>query len=438
MRNTLITISNRLRASYWFTPSLMALAAIILSQIAINVDQYISIELAERFFPFYRTSPAGLRAVLSTTASSMITVAGVVFSLTMVVLSLTSQQYGSLVLENFMRDRPNQFVLGAFISTFLYCLLVLRTIQDGGDETFIPRIASLIGVSLAILSVGVLIYFIHHVSSSVQATTVIERASNDLLETIDTLYPESLGDGVVAIEGEPPRKPNDFDENLSQIPAYASGYAQLIDNEKLMEVATEHDLIISLFCRPGDFILESATVGSVYPKSRVTDDVLEAVKEIIQIGNRRTYKQDLHLAFNQLVEIAVRALSPGINAPFTAVSCIDHLSKALYELGRRKFPSAHRHDQDEALRVIAKLYQFEELLSLSFDQIRHYSRTNNIVACHLLCVLNAMQEGLKATPHHEAVREYLHTSWLEYGDSAHFDREKQALDACYGAFTTDA
>jgi uncharacterized membrane protein len=412
----------------------MALTAIALSQLAISLDQWTSIELAKRFFPFYRTSPAGVRAVLSVTASSMITVAGVVFSLTMVVLSLTSQQYGSLVLENFMRDRKNQFVLGAFTSTFLYCLLVLRTVQDAGDTTFIPRIASLIGVALAILSVGVLIYFIHHVSSSVQATTVIWRASQDLLATIETLYPEMLGIGDFAAEDVASPKPDDFVENVAPIPAGISGYIQLIDSNQLMQVATEHDLLLSLFNRPGDFILEGGILGELYPKERATDEIIEAINAAIQLGNERTYKQDMRLAFNQMVEIALRALSPGINAPYTAISCIDFLGQGLLNLARRRLPSSHRHDSDQNLRIIVENHGFAEMLKISFDEIRHYSKENAGIACHILTILAKIKEALGTSPHHETIRDYAHVTWLEYHHFLRLEREKQELDACYAPF----
>ncbi|MDX2140547.1 MAG: DUF2254 family protein [Chloroflexota bacterium] len=193
MRSRLHVFWDDLRASYWFIPALMAVFALLTSVVTIRLDEGVGRELRWVTGLVYVDSAEGARAVLSTVASSMITVAGVVFALTMVVLSLSSQQYGPLVLTHFMRDRGNQIVLGVFTATFLYCLLILRTIRGGETDVFVPHISVLVGLVLAVASLAVLIYFIHHIARTIQAPNIIARISDELNDKIDHQFPTKVG-----------------------------------------------------------------------------------------------------------------------------------------------------------------------------------------------------------------------------------------------------
>ncbi|GJM15085.1 MAG: hypothetical protein DHS20C13_04120 [Thermodesulfobacteriota bacterium] len=335
----------------------------------------------------YENKPEGARALLSTVAGSMITVAGVVFSITIVALTLASTQYGPRLLGNFMRDKGNQVVLGTFIATFTYCLLILRTIRGGEDSSFVPHLSVTVGVVFAILSISVLIYFIHHAATSIQASNVISGVSRNLQRTIDFTFPERIGQAKTELPdwwNTPSELPVDYEDDLYSVTSPKSGYLRVIDNAGVLDIAIEKDLILRIENHPGNFIVKGSPIVTVWPGSKVDDEIQNNISSTLLIGNKRTSEQDTEFAIDQLVEIAVRALSPGINDPFTAIMCIDNLSVALSRVAGRSTPSAYRYDKNNNLRVLAKPKTFDDLLNSAFNQIRQYGRNSVSVTIRLL------------------------------------------------------
>jgi uncharacterized membrane protein len=249
-------LGERLWTTFWFLPSLMTLAAVALSFGVIAVDNRVQSKALGEFSPYwwlYTGGAEGARTLLSAVAGSMMTVVGVAFSITIVSLQLASSQFGPRLLRNFMRDTGNQIVLGTFVATFMYCLLVLRTVrgEDGIGDTFVPHVAVTVGVLLAACSVAVLIYFIHHSAAAIQADNVVATVSADLAATIDRLFPEPVGRPA----GAPTNAglPEDFDAQAVPVPAPRTGYLQTVDPDELMRVAKHHDLVFRLSVRPGQF-----------------------------------------------------------------------------------------------------------------------------------------------------------------------------------------
>ncbi|MEX0999971.1 MAG: DUF2254 domain-containing protein [Thermodesulfobacteriota bacterium] len=374
--------------SFWFIPALMVISSILLSFIMIYLDaNVIKISWVKSLGWIYENKPEGARALLSTVAGSMITVAGVVFSITIVALTLASSQYGPRLLGNFMRDRGNQIVLGTFIATFTYCLLILRTIRGGEDNSFVPHFSVTLGVLFAILSISVLIYYIHHAATSIQASTVIDRVSKNLEYTIEQTFPEKIGEGKTDLPdwwNTPSELPPDFDEDSNSIMTSHSGYLRAIDTNELLRFAEDDDLILKIQNYPGDFIVKDSPIVQVWPGSKVDKELKGKIINAFIIGIKRTSEQDAEFAIDQLVEIAVRSLSPGINDPFTAIMCIDNLSATLSKAVGRVIPSAFRYDNNNKLRVIAKPKTFDDLLNSAFNQIRQYGRTSVSVTIRLL------------------------------------------------------
>ena len=213
----------------------------------------------------YTGGPEGARAVLSTIAGSMITVAGVTFSITIVALTLASQQFGPRLLRSFLRDLGNQIVLGTFVSTFIYCLLVLRTVRGNDDAQFVPHLAVTLGVLLAMLSLGVLIFFIHHVSMSIQASQIIANVAADLEGAVARLFPERLGHERTPVTANTTALPVDFEESASAVPADSNGYVQAIDEDALMTLATERDVVLRIDAEPGRFVRCGTALVRVRP-----------------------------------------------------------------------------------------------------------------------------------------------------------------------------
>ena len=372
-----------LRTSYWFVPAVMTALAAVLAIFAVRADENIQEHWLIKADWIYTGSAEGARQLLAAVAGSMITVAGVVFSINVVALSMASSQFGPRLLRNFMRDRGNQIVLGTFIATFVYCLLVLRTVRGQEGSIFVPHLAVTGAVLLALASVGVLIYFIHHAAVSVQAPVVVANVGRELQESIDTLFPENLGDAPH--EAEPDCDdviPENFETEARPVPAGSDGYLQVIDDKKLMELAAEHELLIRVVHRPGHFVIECGPLALVWPAP--DDEMIQRIRDCFAIGAQPTPTQDAEYVINQLVEVAVRALSPGINDPFTATACIDRLGAALARLGGRKIPSPFRYEDQGRLRIIAYPLTFADMADAAFRQIRQNGRSHAAVLIRML------------------------------------------------------
>jgi uncharacterized membrane protein len=362
----------------------MALGGMVLAFSMLAIDQAEAIQTGEISW-IYAGGPDGARALLSAIASSMMTVAATAFSITIVALQLAASNFGPRLLRNFMQDKGNQIVLGTFIATFLYCLLVLRMIHGEDYDYFVPQFSVTISILLAIASIGVLIYFIHHASTIIQASHVIADVADELDDAIDRLFPEEIGqpeseDAYHPIEAIP----EELNTQACSIKSTQTGYLQVIDDQLLMKLACRYKLLLYLPLKPGEFITKGNRIIRVYPHSQVNQKLIHEINRAFLLGNERTEQQDVEFPINQLVEIALRTLSPGINDPFTAIRCIDRLGAGLSRLAERKLPSMYRYDEEHKLRIIAKPLAFDQLVNIAFDQIRHYGKADIAVTLHLL------------------------------------------------------
>lgn len=386
MRVQIFKAWDRVRSSFWFLPALMAGGAMVLAFATVALDTQVTDWLALNWGLTFTGGAEGASSLLGAIAGSMITIAGVVFSMTLVALSLASSQLGPRLLRNFMRDTTTQMVLGTFVATFLYCLLVLRTIRRAEEIAFVPHLSVTLGVVLAVVSVGVLIYFIHHVSMSIQVNEIVKRVGEELIEGIERLFPENIGRGAPRIPTEPPHAGflDTFDREARPIVSAEDGYLQYVDGDALMALAMQEGVVIRLERRPGHYVVAAHPLALVWPGNRVTDQLVARVNTVFALGNQRTSGQDIEFAVNQLVEIAIRALSPGVNDPFTAMTCVDRLGSALCRLAQRDMPSPYRHDTQDQLRVIAPVITFPDVTDVAFNQIRQYGRTSTAVTLRLL------------------------------------------------------
>lgn len=386
MRTRFSKLLDSLHSSFWFIPTLMVVLAIGLSLITIGIDQTLETDIIGNLGWAYALGPNGSRAILSAIAGSMVTVATTAFSITIVALQLASSQFGPRLLRNFMQDTGSQIVLGTFIATFVYSLMVLRTINGVAENEFVPHIAVTGGIGLAIASIGVLIYFIHHSATSIQVDHVISKVGDELDELIDRLFPNQVGRGASKHRAEPLSSdiPANFDREATAIPATSSNYVQAIDTDQLMQIATGADILLQLQRRPGDFVIKGSPLVLAYPAQSGSKKLVQQINDAFVLGSQRTDQQDIEFSINQLVEIAVRALSPGINDPFTAIRCIDQLSAALCHLAHKESPSAYRYDEQDQLRVITEPLTFADVTDAAFNQIRQYGQTSVAVTMRLL------------------------------------------------------
>lgn len=387
MKFRLYTTWEHLSGSFWFLPAVMVIGAILLALGMTALDRANPEITTSALSWIYTGGPDGARSLLSTIAGSMISVAGVTFSITIVALSLASSQLGPRLLKNFIRDRGNQIVLGTFIAVFTYCLLVLRVIRSG-DDVFVPHFSVTLAMLLAIASLGVLIYFFHHVSTIIQAQYVIANIGRDLEAGIARLFasPPENRRYEYQLRGEDDI-PADFHDNTAFVTASASGYLQAIDYETLHRIARENDLLLHLLYRPGDFVARNNRIIAVYPADGLSEDVEKRLHNAHTLGASRLHIQDVEFAIDQLVEIALRALSPGINDPFTAIACLDQFSTTLSGLAERAIPSGYYYDAGGRLRMISDAVTFEGIICAAFDQIRQHSQSDVAVTIRMLEVI---------------------------------------------------
>jgi len=372
----------RVRDSLWFVPGVVTIAAIALAMVMVHVDRVHEGPWAVLAPLIFGGGAEGARGVLSAIAGSLITVTGVVFSVTIVALQLASSQFTPRVLRSFVADRTNQVVLGVFIGTFTYALLVLRTVRSAAEDgaQFVPELAVTLSVVLLLVSVGALIVFIDHAARSIQASVILQRETTKGLHQIAERFPDAGGPGA-GREVAPWELPAGA---ARQVVARRAGYVQTVEAERLFELARERRLVVRVELQVGGFVLPGEPLASVWPAELPDDEVENSVRESFSIGSERTHEQDVELGFIKISDIAVKALSPGINDPTTAHLCIDRLGELLVALGRRQVPGDARVDDEGTLRLVAGHLTFERAMGLAFDQIRHYGASNPAIAKKLL------------------------------------------------------
>lgn len=363
MRARLRQYASDLRSSYWFIPAVLTVLAAALSVLTWWLDTRFGVGWLNQLSYFSEAKPEGARTILSTIAGSMISVAGTVFAITFAAVVYASGNYGPRLLTNFMHDRGNQVSLGVFIATYVFALLTLRTIRlpsetraSEASPGFVPEISMLTALALALLSVAVLVYFLHHVPNSIRINNVVADIGQTTLRQVGKRYPQPH-DGT-SVEHH--------DERVGEpVLSRDTGYLEVIDYDTLGEVTMGTDLSIRLAVRTGDFVHPGMALA--YVEGELTDDAHDRILLAYATGTSRTSAQDIEFSVDELVEIALRALSPGINDPFTAITCIHWMTAALASLGGRNLA----RDAD------GRLYGAERVYCLA-DEFGHFVRRSAV------------------------------------------------------------
>ena len=399
---------SNLRSSFWFMPTLIVVASIGFAVALIGADSTESDRWLARWPRLFGAGAEGARGMMSTIAGSMMTVVGVTFSMILVVLALASSQYTSRILRNFMRSRVTQAVLGIFSGTFAYCLIVLRTIRSGDEGAFVPSLAVFFGLVLALGAIGTLMFFIHHVASSIQASSIIASVAQETIAAIDRLFPQQLGQGPGEGDDEQPLRPLG-ERKWQTVLARESGYVQSVNNAAILLLARHRKTIVRMEHGVGEFVVQDTTLVSVALDDPPDEETIAALQATFSISRHRAVEQDAAFGIRQIVDVALKALSPGINDTTTAVMCVDYLTVILARIASRQIPSSCRYEQGQ-LRVITKGPNFESLLTESFDQIRSSAKGDAAIISRMLDALHTLA-GLTASPHRRrALREQV--QWI--------------------------
>jgi uncharacterized membrane protein len=408
--NRLRQLFNDARSSFWFVPSLAVVDGIVAALALIEADAVWGDRWLALWPRLFGVGAEGARQMLSTLAGSMMSLMGITFSMTLVALALASSQYTSRILRNFMGSRATQITLGVFAGIFTYCLIVLRSIR-GGDPGFIPSAAVFFAFVLALAGVVVLIFFIHHIASSIQAVSIIASVAEETNSAVDRVFPGMQvrePDGAEDAVDEQVLAPLD-ERTWYPVPAQVSGYIQGVDEDALLDLARNHRTIVRMERGVGAFAVEGAVLASLaltYPPDQET---IAALNRAYSVSRHRTIEWDPAFGIRQIVDIALKALSPGVNDTSTAVMCVDYLTAVLARLSGRCYPPSHRYE-GEALRVIATVPTFEALLAEAFDQIRGSAEGNVAIIARMLGALETLADLTVSPRRRRAIRDQVR--WL--------------------------
>ena len=345
-----------LRTSLWLIPTLCVGSAALLGAILIELDRNLDT-------PFdFRGGPDSAQNFLSTISSSMITFTGLVFTITIVVLQLASQQFSPRVLRTFLRDRHSQFALGVFTATFAYALIVLRSVRTEGSVggEFVPSTAVTGAFILVLLSLALFVDYIHHIAQSIRVPSITKSIGDETRAAISDIYDHEHTD---------PPLPLPAGGKVIEVPAPKRGIVTALDRDRLVALAEENDCVVEIVPAIGDYVPEGAPLLRVHGGS---DRAARDFADHVGLGPERTTQQDPAFGFRQLVDIAERGLSPAINDPTTAVQCLDEIHDLLRRLAARAFPSGQRLDSSGRLRLAFPVTSWEGYVSLACDEIRQY------------------------------------------------------------------
>lgn len=371
-----------LSETFWLVPAMMVVLGVLLALLCVQIDRDGMVPQWLIDSPYlYSGGGTGARTMLGAVASSTIGVAGTVFSITIAALTLAAGQMGPRLLRNFTHDRGSQVTLGTFLGTFAYALMVLRSVRTHDEGEFVPHLSLTLAVLLALLSVALLVYFVEHMAGRINVDTVIGLVSDDVGEAIERLTlpagDDDETDRSASLGGW---------HGASRIVESRRGYLQALDSDGLAAWAAEHRTRIRLLVRPGGHVFPGSVVALVDP---AIDGAAQAIHEATALGSTRMSTGDLEFSIRQLVEIAVRALSPGINDPNTAMSVIDHLGDALCSLATRRLPGGS-FSRDDRLVLEVPVVDYDGLTDAMFHLIRQNADGSAAVLIRMLEVLTAV------------------------------------------------
>ncbi|MBA3662327.1 MAG: DUF2254 domain-containing protein [Gammaproteobacteria bacterium] len=394
MKTYLMNILAYIRASYWFIPLMMAILAILLALTTTSLDWWLNQAGFHNNTLFFANQPQGARAILSTIAGSMITVAGVTFSITIMAVSFALGQIGPRLIHSFMRDKVNQYTLGTFIATFLYCLLVLRLVLNGNEwpivKAFVPHISVFTAMLLAIFNIAVFIFFIHHIASSFNVYNILAKIGLDLTKMIDKEYPL-----LVDLIADPPleqekNRSTNFSISANPIFPNHSGYIRIFDIEGICNLSVEKECVIEIKRQPGDFVTLQTPL--MYINKEMDEETQKSFATFFAIGQERDQSQDFLLLSDEIAEIIARALSPGINDPFTAITAINWLQSSIELFSTRQIQHKNKYDKNNKIRVIMYPVTLSIYLERIFGQIFPYVSRDRNTSLHMIKVIKEMFE----------------------------------------------
>jgi uncharacterized membrane protein len=433
----LLQLWEKVSTGFWIVPVLMILGSIALAFLTLELDDRKVLEDLGRHELIYRGGPEGARAMLQTIAGSMITIAGVVFSITIVVLSLASNQMGPRLIRNFVHDGINQVALGTFTSTFVFCSLILLNVRGEEDEQFVPHLSVTIGLLLALASIVLLIFFIHHIAKQIQIPLIMATVRDELDESLDRILP---------IPKDPPTPqdrlravaalPKDFEHGGRPVHSKKEGYMALSVIHPLVELAEKHDLLLKVVRHPGEFIIQGSEMARVWAKGELPEEIDALVTGKFSFESTRSPVQDLSFSFNQLVEIGVRALSPSTNDPFSAMNCLDLIAAGLSDLARRPPPFPYFYDAKGRLRIVDSQPDFKRITEICLTPFRTYGSSSLTLMLHFFSVLEKMAPAIPREAERDVLLGHARRTLQSTLEHTTIEEDRRLLEEAFAAART--
>ncbi len=405
MLNRLAALWDAVRTSLWVVPAAMFVGGVALAAALLAIESGQDADHRMRFWFLYSGGAIDARNLLSTLLTSMITMASIVFSVTVVALTLAANQYGSRLSRVIRADVRTRFTLGMFVMTIVYILIVLRSIHGEAADTEVPQLSVTVGTALGLVSILVLLVFIQGIAQAMVADEVVKRAAKELDRAVA---------GFPRVDVEPPYgddrapPPPEFDRCAVHLAAGRDGYVQSIDYDAMADWARRHGAAVRIEIRAGEFVASGDRILSI--PATAAQEGAELLRMIV-VGDEQTPTQDIEFAVRHLVEIAVRALSPGINDPFTAISVIDRLRASLTQITSRRLPSEVILDKSGQLLVLRKVTSYDGILDAALHQIRQAGSRHPAVMIHLLDAIGRIAEHARLDGQRRALARHATLAW---------------------------
>lgn len=327
-------------------------------------------------FPSH-ADPQVAQIILGGIAASIMTVVSIVFAIMLMTLTLASMQFSPRIIVSFVQDRVTQWTLGIFLGTFLYCIAALPAARSL-PHPFAPVFTVMGAMLLAVACVGWLLFFIHHISRAISVNHIVNRIAADTIATIDEMMPQPHRHN--RLEGAP----SGGSAWETAVTSDVSGYIRFVDRKRLVALARNYRVKINVLRRVGHFVPAGVPLLQVSKEGRLTAEGIDDLRGAFDFGPTRTLQQDVEFGILQIVDIALKAISPAVNDPSTAINCVDQLSAIMIRFASREPPEEALYDPPGTVRAIIPWIGFERMLEAAFEQIRLYAKSDVAVSLRLL------------------------------------------------------
>ncbi|WP_299445065.1 DUF2254 domain-containing protein [uncultured Phycicoccus sp.] len=434
MLSRLTAVSDRLRSSLFFVPMMFVVGGIVLGEAMLLVDSQVT-----GIHPRLTATVDSARTVLTTVAGATLTFAGIAFSVSLLLISLASSQYSPRVVHGMFRDPFNKRVMGLVIGTFTYCLVVLRAVRsplEGSGEAIVPSVSILLTVVLGIASILSIVAFINHAAHSMDVSQILRRVTDEVLSQADDAWPEPEPEAPEEAAGEATAN---LPQGAAAVRFSAHGWVQNVDYDALLAgLPSGSRTRLDTFA--GQYAVQETPICHVFPPPEDAAAVERAVRAAVIVGETRTLQQDVAYGVRQLADVALKAMSPGINDPTTAHDAVSHLGSVLADLLRRRPPARTLRGREGQVLLVPHATTHARLVDLAFDEVRIASAEQPTVLIYLLAVLDQVEQSLHGLDRRDAVDALRRQADLvramnEEADvpEADRDRVRRAYDQRYGS-----